>query len=132
MRGHNLGRVIFEGTAATNTGVPGEIGGYTMERLITAPKAGKFMAVKKIGDVVKAGEILCYVDEAPVCGAIDGILRGILHDGLLVAENMKIGDIDPRTQGVNCWSISDKARAIGGGVLEALLMSESCFQVPSV
>jgi len=132
MRGHDLGRVILEGTTAANTGVPGEIGGYTLERLITAPNAGKFRAVKKIGDVVKAAEILCYVGEAPVCATIDGVLRGILHDGLMVAKNMKIGDIDPRIQDVNCWSISDKARAIGGGVLEALLMSESCFQVPSV
>lgn len=124
MRGHDLGRVITNGSAAPNTGVPGEIGGYSRERLVMAPQAGVFTAVRKIGDLVKAGDLLGNVDRQPVLAAIGGVLRGILHDGLEVRQNMKIGDIDPRAEVAHCWTISDKARAIGGGVLEALLMSE--------
>lgn len=132
MRGHDLGRVITTGSAQPNTGVPGEIGGYTLERLIKAPCSGSFRAVRAIGDVVRAGEVLAYVDDEPVTGSIDGVLRGLLYDGLPVAAGMKIGDIDPRAKVAHCWSVSDKARAIGGGVLEALLMTESCFRVPNV
>lgn len=130
MRGHDLGRVITVGSAHPNTGVPGDIGGYTLERLVKAPCAGLFRAVRSIGDVVGAGEVLAYVDDEPVTGEIDGVLRGLLYEGLQVTAGMKIGDIDPRAQVEHCWSISDKARAIGGGVLEALLMSESCSPVP--
>ena len=95
-----------------------------------APCAGVFRAARSIGDVVGAGEVLAYVDDEPVTGEIDGVLRGLLYEGLQVTAGMKIGDIDPRAQVEHCWSISDKARAIGGGVLEALLMSESCSPVP--
>lgn len=128
MRGHDLGRVLTEGAAAANTGIPGEIGGYTRERLVTAPKSGVFRSQKNIGDTVMAGEILGYVADAPVTGSIDGVLRGILWDGLTVFQGMKIGDIDPRARPEHCWTISDKARAIGGGVLEALLMNRSSFK----
>ena len=132
MRGHDLGRVITVGGAHPNTGVPGDIGGYTLERLVKAPRAGKFRAVRSIGDVVRAGEVLAYVDDEPVTGMIDGVLRGLLFDGLTVNAGMKIGDIDPRAKVEHCWTISDKARAIGGGVLEALLMAESCSPAPTV
>jgi xanthine dehydrogenase accessory factor len=132
MRGHDLGRVISVGDAHPNTGVPGDIGGYTLERLVKAPRAGKFRAVRSIGDVVRAGEVLAYVDDEPVTGMIDGVLRGLLYDGLTVNAGMKIGDIDPRAKVEHCWTISDKARAIGGGVLEALLMAESCSPAPIV
>ena len=131
MRGHDLGRVITCGSAHPNTGVPGDIGGYTLERLVKAPCAGVFRSVRSIGDVVRAGEVLAYVDESAVTGQIDGVLRGLLYDGLHVTTGMKIGDIDPRAKVEHCWSISDKARAIGGGVLEALLMSGSCSPAPS-
>ena len=129
MRGHDLGRVISSGTAKPNTGVPGDIGGYTLERLVLAPQDGVFSATKKIGDIVKTGDVLGFVDEAPVIALIGGVLRGMLQDGLMVYQKMKIGDVDPRAEVENCWTISDKARAIGGGVLEALLMSERCFQL---
>jgi xanthine dehydrogenase accessory factor len=132
MRGHDLGRVITKGCAQANTGIPGDIGGYTLERLVKAPRAGRFRAVRLIGDVVRAGEVLAYVDDEPVTGEIDGVLRGLLHDGLTVTAGMKIGDIDPRAKVEHCWTISDKARAIGGGVLEALLMTEPCSQAPNV
>ena len=132
MRGHDLGRVIMKGSAQPNTGIPGDIGGYTLERLVKAPCDGKFRAVRSIGDTVGAGEVLAYVADQPVIGKIDGVLRGLLHDGLTVNAGMKIGDIDPRAKIEHCWTISDKARAIGGGVLEALLMTEPCSRVPSV
>lgn len=120
-RGHYLGRVITEGTAAFDTGVPGDIGGYTKERILRAPCSGTFKGLSKIGDQVVVGEIVAYVDEEPVIASIAGTLRGLLYDQLTVNEGMKIGDIDPRCILEHCFSISDKARSIGGGVLEAIL-----------
>jgi xanthine dehydrogenase accessory factor len=120
-RGHDLGRVYYEGAAQADTGIPGNIGGYTIERLIKAPVDGIFKGLKTIGDTVKAGEPVAEVNEMVVSAAIDGVLRGLLHDGLPVYQGMKIGDIDPRCRQEHCFTISDKARAIGGGVLEALL-----------
>ncbi len=122
MRGHDLGRVILHGPAAANTGIPGEIGGYNRERLIKAPAAGVFKAAAAIGDVVEAGDTVAYVGDAPVRATIGGVLRGLLHDGLTVPKGLKVGDIDPRCQVQHCFTISDKARAVGGGVLEALMM----------
>ncbi len=121
MRGHDLGRIILQGAARPNTGVPGAIGGYTTERVLRAPAAGIFTGAKTIGDRVAAGDVIGWVDHEPAYAAIGGILRGILHDGLQVEKGLKIGDVDPRCQPENCLTISDKARAIGGGVLEALL-----------
>jgi len=132
MRGHDLGRVIESGTATPNTGIPGDIGGYTLERLVTAPCDGIFIPQKQIGEFVTAGEILGMVKNTPVVSSIAGVLRGLLQAGLPVTKNMKIGDVDPRAKVQHCWTISDKARAIGGGVLEALLMAEPCFRLPSV
>lgn len=121
MRGHDLGRVILQGGALQDTGIPGEIGGYTKERLLRAPAAGEFHALCKIGDRVLAGQTVATVGNRPVLAEIDGVLRGILQNGLLVKTGLKIGDIDPRCRPEHCFSISDKARSIGGGVLEALL-----------
>ena len=121
MRGHYLGKVITTGPALPNTGSPGEIGGHTDDRLLRAPCAGLFTAVRKIADTVAAGDVVAHVDGRPVTAAIDGVLRGMLHDGLPVTAGMKIGDIDPRAKREHCFSISDKASAVGGGVLEALL-----------
>ena len=122
-RGHYLGRVITKGSAFPNTGVPGDIGGYTKERILRAPCQGIFTGTMKIGDQVSAGDIVAYVGNQPVVAGITGILRGLLHDQLNVIVGMKIGDIDPRCIFEHCFSISDKARAIGGGVLEAILFN---------
>ena len=124
-RGHYLGRLITKGSALPNTGVPGDIGGYTRERILRAPCQGIFTEVARIGDEVLAGDIVAYVENQPVKATITGILRGLLHDQLMVQEGMKIGDIDPRCIHEHCFSISDKARAIGGGVLEAILFYRS-------
>ena len=120
-RGHNLGRVIWSGSAYPNTGVPGNIGGYTVERIIRATVDGVFKAKVSIGDYVKAGDLVAYCDETPVYANIDGIVRGLLQDGVKVKTGMKSGDVDPRAEKEYCFSVSDKASAIGGGVLEAIL-----------
>ncbi len=122
-RGHNLGRIIFEGEAAHNTMTPGNIGGFTWERVIYSPCKGSFRTSYNIGDLVKCGETVARVGGEEVKAKIDGILRGILRDNTYVTENFKVGDVDPRVDQLeNCFTISDKARAIGGGVLEAVMI----------
>lgn len=120
-RGHNLGRVILKGSAEPNTGIPGEIGGESVRRVLRAPVDGIFRGVRAIGDRVRVGEVVAYVDDTPVLSQLDGVLRGLLHDGLKVHAGMKVGDVDPRAAVAHCFSISDKALAIGGGVVEAVL-----------
>ena len=120
-RGHDQGRCIYQGCAAKNTGIPGEIGGYTVERLLRAPCDGIFHPILAIGDAVKAGQTVAMVDEQPVTAQIDGIVRGLLQDNVPVKAGMKSGDIDPRGCYEHCFTVSDKARAVGGGVLEAIL-----------
>lgn len=121
MRGHDLGRVILNGSARPNTGVPGEIGGFTVERLLRAPTDGLFHPLVNIGDVVSAGDTMAEVSGIPVIARISGVVRGLLREGTPVFAGMKSGDIDPRCEVRHCFSVSDKARAIGGGVLEAIL-----------
>ena len=120
-RGHDLGRVIWQGTAQANTGVPGEMGGYTEERLIRAPADGTWEPVVEIGDLVAAGEVVARVGRTEVRSQIGGVVRGLLYPGLKVCRGMKAGDVDPRGRREHCFTISDKARAIAGGVLEAIL-----------
>ena len=125
-RGHHLGRVLWTGTAAANTGIPGIIGGYGKERVIHCPAKGILCNVRKITDTVKKGEVIALVETAegtvPVEATLDGILRGLIRDGYPVTVGFKIADIDPRSEEYNnCFTISDKARCIAGGVLEAIL-----------
>ena len=121
MRGHYLGRCIYEGSALPNTGIPGLIGGFAGERVLRAPADGVFHPLFEIGQQVKAGEIAATVDGAPMVCTLDGVLRGILAEGTPVHKGMKAGDIDPRCEAAHCESASDKALAVGGGVLEAIL-----------
>ena len=123
MRGHDLGRIITQGFAAPNTGVPGMIGGYGAERVIHSPAAGIFRPRRDIADEVRAGETIGTVDtgsgEVPVQARISGILRGIIRDGYPVTAGFKLADVDPRLEEKkNCFTISDKARCIAGSVLE--------------
>ena len=125
-RGHNLGRVLWEGAAAPNTGIPGVIGGYGKERVIHCPAKGILRNVKKITDTVSRGEVIAVVEteegNVPVKATLDGILRGLIRDGYPVHVGFKMADIDPRAEEYrNCFTISDKARCIAGGVLEANL-----------
>jgi xanthine dehydrogenase accessory factor len=120
-RGHHLGRVILAGSAEPHTGVPGPTVGFTVERVLRAPCEGIFTGKRRIGDPVKAGEAVASVAGEPVVANISGVLRGLLADGLSVKAGAKVGDVDPRGVPEHCFTISDKARAIGGGVLEAVL-----------
>ena len=125
-RGHHLGRVLWEGSAAPNTGVPGIIGGFGKERVIHCPAKGIVRNVKKITDTVSKGEVIAVVETedgiVPVEATLDGILRGLIRDGYPVKPGFKMADIDPRLDELeNCFTISDKARCIAGGVLEAIL-----------
>ena len=120
-RGHDLGRIITLGSAETNSGVPGEIAGYTEERVLRAPAAGLFETTRSIGDLVKAGEIIGTVAGQEICSRIDGVIRGLIRSETTATRGLKIGDVDPRGQKQHCYTISEKARAIGGSVLEAVL-----------
>lgn len=133
MRGHNLARIITDGMAKPNTGVPGNIAGFTSERVIHAPAAGYIHDVRKIGDIVQKGDEIAriYPDKesydnalseyVPVNATITGIIRGLIREGYYFREGFKIADIDPReSELTNCFTISDKARSIAGSVLEAV------------
>jgi xanthine dehydrogenase accessory factor len=119
-RGHNLGRVIYQGEAESYTGLPGTMAGYTSERVLRSPRAGVVRLVRTLGDSVSTGDTILYVDGTPVVAQIDGVLRGLIRP-IEVPAHEKVGDVDPRTEIAYCSTISEKARAIGGGVLEALL-----------
>lgn len=121
-RGHNLGRVIWAGSAEPDTGLPGRIGGADAERVLRAPADGVVTAVRDIGEVIRVGEIVAIVGEVEVVAGIGGVLRGMLHDGLRVTAGTKLGDIDPRADPSHVYTVSDKSLAIAGGVLEAILV----------
>lgn len=130
-RGHDLGRVILDGSAEPDTGKPGTVCGYSAERVVRAPADGVINTTAEIGDTVQSGQPVAYVDGVPVTVQISGVLRGLIHSGLYVTSGMKIGDVDPRGRREYCFSISDKARAIAGGVLEAMLYLQNRMSAPS-
>ena len=119
-RGHSMGRILHEGEAIANTGIPGIIAGYGRERVIHSPSEGVFSSEYSIGDLVKEGEVIAYVGKTPVLATLDGMIRGLLNNGLSVPLGFKIADIDPRGLKADYTTISDKAMAIGGSVLEVL------------
>lgn len=121
-RGHDLGRLIFEGVAKPNTSIPGFIDGYGKERVLRAPCDGKIETHKKIGDMVLKDEIILTVNEMPVRSQVNGVIRGLIHPSVVVTKGLKIGDVDPRGSSDYCFTISDKGRNIAGGVLEAILL----------
>jgi xanthine dehydrogenase accessory factor len=120
-RGHNLGRIISNGEAEPNTGIPGSIDGYAEERVIRAPKDGKFKALIKIGEGVTADGSVGMMGDVEIRSRIAGVVRGLLRDGTEVWKGMKLGDVDPRGIKGHCYTISDKARTVSGGVLQAIL-----------
>jgi xanthine dehydrogenase accessory factor len=120
-RGHDLGRLIYHGRAEPDTGNPGVIAGYSTERVLRAPQTGVLRTVREIGDLVLPGDVVAYVGDIPMQSTIPGILRGLLRDGTEVTRGMKSGDVDPRGDPGYIDTISDKGRAIAGGVLEAIL-----------
>ncbi len=120
-RGHDLGRIITEGGAEPDTGVPGEVGGYRGERVLRAPVAGVFAAAREIGDRVEPGEAVGHVEGQPVPATLAGIVRGLIRSGTRVEQGLKLADIEVRPDFSGCRTISDKARAISGSVLESIL-----------
>lgn len=120
-RGHDMGKVITWGEAEENTDLPGTIEGYGPERVLRSPCDGVIKKIKEIGELVKTGDLVAMVDDRPVKASIPGVLRGLIRTDSNVHKDMKIGDIDPRGKKEYCYTISDKALAIGGGVLEAIL-----------
>ena len=120
-RGHNLGRVISEGQAEANTGIPGSINGFARERVLRAPNDGNFVSNIKIGTMVKSGDVVGTVNGDHVTTEISGVVRGLIRPGTVVKKGLKIGDVDPRGVMAYCDTISDKSRTISGGVLEAIV-----------
>lgn len=121
MRGHDLGRVLADGPALANTGVPGLIAGRAAERVLHAPASGTVAVVRGIGDVVAPGEVVCRVGGVEVRPAIGGVVRGMIPDGSVVRQGLKIADVDPRTElAASVDTVSDKSRAVGGAVLDAV------------
>lgn len=124
-RGHFLGRVYWEGSPEADTGVPGKVGAYARERVLHAPTSGTIQTIKKIGDRVEKGELILKVGGEQVLAPFEGVIRGLIHEGLQVRKGMKVGDVDPRPETFRCWTVSEKSLAIGGGVLEAILSNGS-------
>lgn len=132
-RGHNLGRIITNGSAVENSGIPGNIGGYTTQRVVRAPIEGEFVALKKIGDIVKEADVIAQIiskdgEKREVITEISGIIRGILNTGYYVTKGFKSADIDPRIEELdNCFTISDKARCIAGSALKLCIISFNSY-----
>ena len=120
-RGHNLGRVFWSGSAEPNTGVPGTIKGEGIRRVVKAPCAGVFEPTVEIGDSVEEGDLIARINGTEIRAQLTGIVRGIIYPGITVQEKLKIMDIDPRGKREHCFTVSDKATTLGGGVLEAIL-----------
>ena len=120
-RGHYLGRVIWQGSAEPNTGLPGTIQGKQATRVLRAPCAGYLKPCFTIGDKIQTGDIIATVEDHPIIANFDGVLRGLVHESVPVTAGFKVGDLDPRGLVEYCFTISDKALSIGGGVLEAIL-----------
>ncbi|MBU3915108.1 EF2563 family selenium-dependent molybdenum hydroxylase system protein [bacterium] len=125
-RGHSLGKAIYSGTADKDTGIPSDINGYSDERVIKSPVEGVFQTEKSIGDLVKTGESIGTVGSENIMAKIDGVIRGLLTAGITVSKDTKMADIDPRGNISYCDTISDKARALGGAVLEVIMSKYNC------
>lgn len=119
-RGHYLGRVIYQGRALPDTGIPGEIAGESEKRLLRAPAGGIFLPEHQIGDLVQTDDIIATVNGIPLRAQLSGVIRGLIYPNTQVTEGMKVGDIDSRGIKDYCFTVSDKALSVGGGALEAI------------
>ena len=120
-RGHFLGRVYWEGNPEADTGVPGKVGEYAQARVLHSPVDGVVETFVDIGECVSAGDLVLKVSDYEIRAPFAGVVRGLIHSGLLIQKGTKVGDVDPRPETFRCWTISEKSLAIGGGVLEAIL-----------
>ncbi len=123
MRGHNLGKIIWDGSAQTNTKIPGNIGGKTHERIIKSPENGKVDWFVDFGEIVQNNQLLGKIGNTDILAKISGIVRGLISPKVSTSKNMKIGDIDPRGKSINFRTISEKSRCIARGILEAILIN---------
>lgn len=130
-RGYRLGRVLWEGEAEPDTGVPAPVAGHALDRILRASHGGVFNAQRAIGDIVDVGEVIGSVEGVPIRASIAGLIRGMLRSGVKARAGMKVGDVDPRLERGYCYEISDKSRAIGGGVLEAILGASIDLRLPT-
>ena len=128
-RGHDLGRVIWQGAAEPDTGTPGTVKGKQHSRVLRAPADGALVAHAQIGDRLAAGQTIATVDGQPIVAAFNGVLRGLVHEKVRVWKGLKIGDLDPRGDVAACYTISDKALAVGGGVVEAVMSADVIRQL---
>jgi xanthine dehydrogenase accessory factor len=126
-RGHHLGRLISSGSAEPNTGIPAPVGGVAAARVLRAPVAGEFQSTRNIGEAVRQGEVIGRVGASEVAAEIDGVLRGLMRTPTRVPKGIKLGDIDPRGEAGFCFTISDKARAVAGSVLAAILRTFNTY-----
>ena len=120
-RGHALGRVLLAGCAEDDTAVPGPIAGHAGDRVVRAPATGDVVTLRAIGDLVAAGEPVLTIGGAVARSSIGGVLRGLIRPGYPASAGLKVADVDPRGVRAHCFTVSDKARAVAGGVLEAIL-----------
>ena len=120
-RGHHLGRILWQGRASPDTKIPEAVEGYAVDRVLRAPRSGVMQGLAPIGSLVRQGDALLAIDRQQVDAPFDGALRGLLHDGVRVERGMKVGDLDPRREARFCREVSDKALAVGGAALEAIL-----------
>jgi xanthine dehydrogenase accessory factor len=122
-RGHRLGRVIRVGSAQPDTGLPGGVMGHREDRVLRAPVGGLVVGMAAVGSVVQEGQPVAMVRDRYVTAPFEGVLRGLVHDGVEVGAGVKIADVDPRADPRNSFTISEKALAVGGGAVEAMLSS---------
>ncbi len=127
-RGHNLGRVYWEGSTQPDTGIPGNVKGFKNERVFHAPTSGLVETHLEIGTAVKTGDRILSINGLVLTAPFPGIVRGLIQNGLMVEKGVKVGDVDPRPEPYRCWLVSDKSLAIGGGVLEATLTHKNIRQ----
>jgi len=120
-RGHLMGRVVWEGQAERDTGMPEAVGERRSERVLCASAEGVLQVFTQIGEHLEPGQKVAEVAGSVVNAPFKGVLRGMLPQGMPVKPGMKIGDLDPRDDPALCTLVSDKSLAVGGGVLEAIL-----------
>jgi len=120
-RGHYMGRVIWDGEPLSDTAIPGTVSQKSFERVLRAPISGTIQSNARLGMIFKKGDEIGNVNGSPIIAPFDGCLRGLMHNGIFVEQGIKIGDLDPRLDKELIFYISEKALAIAGGVLEAIL-----------
>jgi xanthine dehydrogenase accessory factor len=119
-RGPNLGRIITKGEADAYTGEPLEIAGHSKDRYLYAPHPGVFRTPYTLGDQVEEGQAVGEVGGTTLTVKVGGIIRGIVKDGLAVAQGAKLVDIDPRRDPAALIQISQKAWRIADSVLTVI------------